>query len=125
MKLRIKGDSLRMRLTQGEVRALEEHGEVSDAVNFSPDSRLTYRVRRDAAVEALSASYAADSIEIRVPDAMALEWCRTALITLEYTRKGSAGELRLIVEKDFTCLVPRAGEDESDHFPHPKTAAPS
>lgn len=120
MKLRIKGDSLRLRLTQGEVRSLEEQGIVTDAIHFGPDSKLEYRVRRDGSVDELTAKCQAGAIEVYVPDAAAFEWCRSDLVTLECTRRSAAGELRILVEKDFTCLVPRAGEDESDHFPHPK-----
>ena len=29
------------------------------------------------------------------------------------------GQLKILVEKDFACLAPREGEDESDMFPHP------
>jgi hypothetical protein len=122
MKLRIKGDSVRLRLTQGEVRALADQGSVADAVNFSPESRLEYRVRR-APVATLTAHYDSSAIEVCVPDEMALEWAASDLVTLEYTRHTPEGDLRLIIEKDFTCLVPRAGEDESDHFPHPKAPA--
>ena len=28
-------------------------------------------------------------------------------------------KLAILVEKDFACLAPREGEDESDMFPHP------
>jgi hypothetical protein len=122
MKLRIKGDSVRLRLTQSEVRALTEQGSVADAVQFSPESRLEYRVRR-AAVDTLTASFEGNVIEVCVPDEMARAWAGSDLVTLEYTRHTPAGELRLIVEKDFTCLVPRAGEDEADHFPHPRASA--
>lgn len=123
MKLRIKGDSVRLRLTQGEVHALAEAGSVSDAVHFAPGSTLEYRVRRDAAVDVLTASFDSSVIEVRVPERTALEWCASDLVTLECSRQTPAGTLRLLVEKDFTCLVPRAGEDESDHFPHPRTPA--
>ncbi len=27
--------------------------------------------------------------------------------------------LKILVEKDFACLAPREGEDESDMYPHP------
>jgi hypothetical protein len=27
--------------------------------------------------------------------------------------------LNILVEKDFACLAPRAGEDERDMYPHP------
>jgi hypothetical protein len=123
LKLRIKGDSLRLRLTQGEVRSLEEQGSVADAICFGPDSKLEYRVRRDGTVDGLTVKYQANIIEVCVPEAMALKWCRSDLVTLECTRPTATGELRILVEKDFTCLVPRSGEDESDHFPHPKAKA--
>ncbi len=123
MKLRIKGDSVRLRLTQGEVRSLEQQGAVTDAVHFTPDSKLEYRVRRDPAVETLAANFRDGLLEVRIPDGVALEWCRSQLVTLEYTRSAPEGELRLVVEKDFACLAPRAGEDESDHFPHPDALA--
>jgi hypothetical protein len=28
--------------------------------------------------------------------------------------------LGILVEKDFACLAPREGEDESDMYPHPE-----
>jgi hypothetical protein len=30
------------------------------------------------------------------------------------------GVLRILVEKDFTCVEPRDGEDQSDLYPNPK-----
>ena len=27
--------------------------------------------------------------------------------------------LKILVEKDFACLAPREGEDETDMYPHP------
>jgi hypothetical protein len=123
MKMRIKGDSVRLRLTRGEVRELDERGEVSDRLRLAPGAELTYRVKRDAAASTLAATFADNVIELQVPEDTAREWCNTDLVTLEYSRATPSGELRLVVEKDFTCLVPRSGEDESDHFPHPKSAA--
>lgn len=119
MKLRIKGDSLRLRLTQGEVRELAERGAVADHVHFAPGVELTYGIRRDEKVSTLTAHYGGNSIEIRVPDAVAREWCATDMVTLEYSTPTAQGHLRLVVEKDFSCLVPRVGEDETDHLAHP------
>ncbi len=47
MKLRIKGDSLRLRLTQGEVTALDTGGVVEEKVRFGGGAALIYRLRRD------------------------------------------------------------------------------
>jgi hypothetical protein len=121
MKLRIKGDSLRLRLTQGEVQQLADNGEVEERTRFGAGRDLVYRVKRDAGAKALSAVSAGTTIEVRVPVAMAGEWCTTDLVGLSSTQAVAPGvELRIAVEKDYACLTVREGEDESDNFPHPE-----
>jgi hypothetical protein len=122
VKLRIKGDSLRLRLTQGEMRELVEQGEVEDRISFPGGSALRYRLRMDRNKREISASYNADLIDIRVPQALSERWCGTDLVTLSATEATAAGELRIVLEKDWACLAPREGEDESDNFPHPEAA---
>lgn len=119
MKLRIKGNSLRIRVTQSELREFDEKGSVQDAVNFGGGRALVYRLSRAPGNQELSATYNADVIEVRVPEAAARQWCSTDLVTLSGTQSRDGVELRLVVEKDFACLKPREGEDESDNFPHP------
>jgi hypothetical protein len=120
MKLRIKGDSLRLRLTQGEVQQLADRGSVEERTRFGAGTDLVYRLRRDAAAPALSAVSNGSEIEIRVPASMASEWCSTDLVTLSATQPVAPGvDLRIAVEKDYACLTVREGEDESDNFPHP------
>lgn len=126
MKLRIKGDSLRLRLTQGEVRELKEHGSVEDRVRFAPGAVLAYRLRRDANSPAISALFADNAVEIRLPDGKALDWCNSNEVTLSGTQPAAPdAELRIVVEKDFACLTAREGEDESDNFPNPNQADPN
>jgi Family of unknown function (DUF7009) len=120
MKLRIKGPSLRLRLTQGEVRALSDGGTVEEQVPFGADVNLTYRLQRDAAATDISASFAGGVLEVRIPDAVARDWCSGDEVTLATP---DAAPLRIVVEKDFACLAPRRDEDESDNFPHPDTGA--
>jgi hypothetical protein len=121
MKLRIKGDSLRLRLTQGEVSELEQHGVVADCVRFGGGASLFYRLSRDRNEQAIGASYADGVIDVRVPNEAALKWCRSAEeVTLTGAQPAAAdAELRIVVEKDFACLTAREGEDESDNFPNP------
>ena len=119
MKLRIKGPTLRLRLTQGEVRALGEQGVVEERVPFAPGSALVYRVRSDPTSRALTASYRADVVEVRVPEATAKEWCTNEQVTIAGEQALPEGALRITLEKDFECLTAREGEDESDNFPHP------
>ena len=120
MKLRIKGDSLRLRLSQGEMRTLAERGEVEDRVSFPGGAALRYRLRVDQNSSAISANYASNLIDILVPSALSERWCGTDLVTLSASQPLATGELRLVLEKDWACLAPREGEDESDNFPHPE-----
>lgn len=122
MKLRIKGDSLRLRLSQGEMRSLAEQGEVEDKVSFPGGAALRYRLRTDSTGADISAGYTSNLIEILIPKAQAERWCGTDLVTLSASQPLGTGELRLVLEKDWACLAPREGEGESDNFPHPEAA---
>ena len=121
MKLRIKGSSLRLRLTQGEVQSLETAGEVAEQVHFGGGARLTYRLRADTQSREISVTYGGNVIDIRVPRETALTWSRTDQVTLSHAEPVADGELRVVIEKDWNCLAPRSDEDESDNFPHPET----
>ena len=119
MKLRIRGNSVRLRLSRGEVEAFDRAGRVEDAVRFGPGSCLTYALERttDAAV---AARLRGDGVVVLIPAALAETWCRTDQVGLEGEQPTGDGELlRILVEKDFTCLKTRSGEDESDAFPNP------
>jgi hypothetical protein len=119
MKLRIKGPSLRLRLTQGEISALAQHGVVEERVPFAADVALVYRLRRDPKAREISASYQGSVLEVRVPEATAQHWCTSELVTLAHVQPLAQGALQITLEKDFACLAPREDEDESDNFPHP------
>jgi len=119
VKLRIKGDSLRLRLSQGEMRALAERGEVEDRVSFPGGTTLRYRLSVDRHNQEISATYKANLIDVLVPEALAERWYGTDLVTLSATETAPSGELRIVLEKDWACLAPREGEDEADNFPHP------
>jgi hypothetical protein len=122
MKLRIKGNALRLRLTQGEIRALADTGQVQERTAFPGGGQLIYRLRSDKKITDISVSYSGNIIEFRVPSALAQRWCGTDLVTLSAAPQAGADSVQLILEKDYACLVPRAGEDESDQFPHPRAA---
>jgi hypothetical protein len=116
----MKGDSLRLRLTRGEVQELAQTGRVEERVHFGAHGVLVYRLQRAFTAAAIGATFADGVIEIQLPDASAREWCDSELVTLDAVQRHAAVDLRIIVEKDFACLAPRTDEDESDNFPHPK-----
>ena len=120
MKLRVKGSSLRFRLTQGEVQRLCNDGRVEDKVAFGVGRDLIYRLSVDQELDIISASYDNNMIEVRVPEATIRRWSASDEVTLSHSQPVGSEQLRIAVEKDFACLAPREGEDESDHFPHPQ-----
>jgi hypothetical protein len=119
VKLRIKGATLRLRVTQGEVHALHEQGRVEEQVPFAPGVSLIYRLVKDASARQISASYHGNVVEILVPAAAADEWCVSQQVTLAQVQGAGGTTLSITLEKDFACLAPRTDEDESDNFPHP------
>ena len=124
MKLRIKGNSVRLRLTQREVAELAATGRVEDRIEFGfePEQFLTYAVVAEKRAPEVFAKFENGQISIIIPQAAAEKWAASddAGICAEQNLSTDR-TLRIAVEKDFACLTPRAGEDESDNFPHPKS----
>jgi len=122
MKLRIRGNSLRLRLSRGEVAELAERGRVDDGIAFGsePEARLGYGIVCSDDASALSARYGAATIVVTLPRSVARTWAASDEVSLEAEQPIGGGEvLRLLVEKDFACLQPRTGEDDGDAFPNP------
>ncbi len=127
MKLRIKGNSLRLRLTQGEVRQLDQQGQVEDYIHFGPsrEQAIGYTVESSEREPKVRAIFSENKIRVLLPFGQAREFVETDQVGLEETQEiaapgDSPRELRLIIEKDFQCLKPRFDEDESDHYPNPQ-----
>lgn len=120
MKLRIKGNSIRLRLSQGEVSGFAQNAGVEDRITFG-DRQLSYALLRLNEAEEIFARFENDRIEIIVPAATADEWTQTSQIGFGAQQNLPGGEtLKILVEKDFACLTEREGEDETDAFPHPQ-----
>ncbi len=121
MKIRIRENSLRLRLTQSEVNTFSEKGEVRDKIQFGllPTETLTYSMVLTKGEE-LFANYKNHQILVQVPEKMAKEWADTNLVGMTNEIKiGNKNVLKILIEKDFKCLTERHGEDETDNFPHP------
>ena len=121
MKIRIKGNTVRLRLTKTEVNDFGNKGLVEEITEFGPKSKLTYSLRKTNDKE-LEASFNGDKIEIRVPENLATVWVNTDRVGID-NHGGDESALQILIEKDFACLTERVGEDESDMFPHPEGEA--
>ena len=117
MKLRIRGNSLRFRLAQADVATLRECGAVRVQTEFPGGAVFAYAVEAGAELAALCSR---DGVRVCLPEADVSRWSRNDEVSLSYdVAISSADSLHVLVEKDFACLAPRDGEDESDLFPHP------
>jgi hypothetical protein len=122
MKLRIRGNSVRVRLGESEVAQLVESGRVSERVRFSavPGESLTYTIASSAEAKEIAASFAENEIKVVVPAVAAKEWAGSTQVGMDRVQPIDAdGGLSILIEKDFRCLAPRPGEDQTDSFAHP------
>lgn len=118
MKIRIKGNSIRIRLTQTEVKNFADNGFIEEATEFI-DNKLFYALAVATNVSELSAQMIGNKITLLVPENIAQNWITTELVDFENEFNiGDNKKLFLLVEKDFVCLD-NTFEDQSDMFPNP------
>jgi hypothetical protein len=121
MKLRIRGNSVRLRVSQSELADIHDTGLVEDRVIFGPNARLVYRIEV-APQGPLHVRFDDHAITVVVSRAAVERWVGPAEVSLSGSQRVGEGEqLAILLEKDFACLAPRA-EDQSDLFPNPGTA---
>ncbi len=119
MKIRIKGNTIRFRLTQSEVATLSDQGYLEEITAFN-SGRLVYAVQLMEGIEKLEAAYTGDRIVLRVPESIGRGWDSSDLVSHRHITQLDSGErLELLLEKDFACLDERE-EDQSDNYPNPK-----
>jgi len=119
MKLRIKGNSLRFRMTQSEVDRLASGESVVEKAQFSPIDSLTYAIK-PWHLNVAEARFENNLIEVLLPEAWIGAWHSSNENSVESNlENGTETGLKILVEKDYVCLKERIGEDESDNFPHP------
>lgn len=120
MKIRMQDNSIRLRLTRGEVDEVQREGLVRRTVSFSGGASLDYSLESSSVSGAAAARYTDDGIVVSIPQSLVREWATTEQVSIAASQPlGPDSALAILVEKDFECLTPRQGEDESDMFPHP------
>ncbi len=127
MKLRIRGNSIRLRLTRSEVEQLGRTGTVSEDVEFGATSPgFCYQLSATDDNIATHAKFEDHCLSISVPASQAERWIGSDEVGIEEMQSIDKNKfLRILVEKDFACLTERDGEEESDAFPNPAAAAGS
>ena len=121
MKLRIRDNSIRLRLMRGEVDTLRDSGIVEASTGFPGGRSFRYLVESSPAIVNPAAFYSENEIIVRLPETAVLAWATSEQVSIEGEQVLDDGEkLRILIEKDFICLTGREDEDESDMYPHPE-----
>lgn len=113
MKLRIEDDTLRLRLSDAEVREFAEQGHVEGAVHFGPNpaQRLTYALERGSErpqtmpnEEPVQIHYEPGALTVLVPFELAKTWVETDQTGFSHDLPLAENQrLHILVEKDLDC----------------------
>ena len=123
MKLRLCGNSVRLRLLRSEVATFLERGELEQTTQLGveEDASFTYGLRLVPGLSSIEAHCKPGQIVVLLPTAEATAWATSSSQVGVYgsVNLGHRGTLDLIVEKDFACLD-LSDEENVDTFPHPQ-----
>lgn len=121
MKMRLRANSIRLRLQRDEVKQLYDTGLVEEILQTGEALGGDFRYLLETK-ESNEPSLRVEPrlLNIRIPATWAKEMHTSAKVG--YTATISTPEevcIKLVVEKDFKCLVERPGEDESNAYANP------
>ena len=121
MKLRIRDNSIRLRLSQTEVGTMRTDGIVGGKLSFPGGASLSYCLEGTPACVDPAAQFVDGELLVRLPETVVVQWVDSNEVSIEAMQSLDDGDsLKILIEKDFACLAPREGEDESDMYPHPQ-----
>ncbi len=121
MKLRIKGNSIRIRLTKTEVSAIATTGYL-EAETLFVNNKLVYALQRVDEGNTLTAALEQNKITVFVPAELTKDWPVNNIVGFEANMPLADNKtLFLLVEKDFVCLD-HTDEDQSDNYENPNKA---
>jgi hypothetical protein len=115
MKLRIRGNTIRFRLTQSEVAGLRAGESLRETTEFAPAQILAYALEPAAGIEGMQAGFANGVVGVRLPESEVAAWADGDAVGLY----GRTGVLDVAIEKDFQCLTRAGSAEEADAFPNP------
>lgn len=118
MKIRLKENSLRIRLLRSEVDKLVKEGYLEEQTAFV-NHTLIYAVQSREVGEQLSADFIENKITMHVPISLISDWAINSIIG--FSAKMPITEtinLSLLLEKDFVCND-ETTEDQSDNYINP------
>lgn len=124
MKVRIKGNTLRLRVSRSELAKLLRGERVEDSIQFTaaPESRLSYGLQAAQQSQPVAIEWKPQSMIVSIAQERVKQWCAEGEVGVYATIDlGTAGSLAVAIEKDFACLD-GSDEENADSFANPKAA---
>lgn len=120
MKVRILGNTIRLRTKMHETSELYEHGMIKEVLSFGPSDEDQLIFRLVAGAEDYAIEHDGMDIRIILPKVKVVEWATTDLIGIEQIIRSNKGnDIRVLIEKDFACLDGER-EFEEGSYPNPE-----
>jgi hypothetical protein len=125
MKLRIQGNSLRIRVTRSDLALLVTKGRIANSIYFAFDecAKLQYALEHKAHRTSPALRYQPPEIAVVLPTEATRVWAQSDQVGIYAAVDfGARGVVDLIVEKDFACLDLSDAENV-DTFPNPNAGS--
>jgi hypothetical protein len=123
MKLRIQGNSIRLRLGPREIERLLREGTIEESVAFGPvpAQRLAYSLHA-ADVKTVSAVFENNCLAVRLPRRQLQQWAASEQVGIQATQAVDGNAvLSILIEKDFECLDKAHAPARDDVFGNPNS----
>jgi hypothetical protein len=115
MKLRLQGNSVRLRLTRSEVERLRDNGIVEETADFGGGEVLAYRLQSRRQPGPMQAGFCQGAVTVSVSSEAAQTWAASEEVGIY----AQTGDVAISIEKDFRCLTRPLEGQELDAYPHP------
>ena len=121
MKLRINGNSVRLRISPSEMGFLLESGRVENTIRFGPEenAKLTYALEHNPLAGEMTLRRQGQTIAVVISTRDAGAWATGDQVGIYGAIGTGENRLELAIEKDFACLDKQEWENR-DTYPHPK-----
>ena len=112
MKLRLEGNSIRLRVRKSDINALQKNAVITEALTFPNGDVFHYQLQINNSSLNIDAQLISNILTISLPLSIAADWMQTDAVGMGKTLPNG---LFILIEKDFPC-TDRPWEDTSDTF---------
>ncbi|WP_158822700.1 hypothetical protein [Granulicella sp. S156] len=121
MKLRLKGNSIRLRVTRSELARLQAGERIQETIRFSvdPNARLVYVLEVGSHSQPVTTVFVDQQIVVSVSQDQLASWSGEHQVGIYASLPvDETTVLEVSIEKDFACLD-LSDEDNADTFANP------